>query len=69
MTEAETTALLPAGLRDILPPDAAFAADLVQRLRTGQPLAKFDRRTLYTPGAAGYNDYPAIAAETTTTTA
>ena len=33
MTEAETTALLPAGLRDILPPDAAFAADLVQRLR------------------------------------
>jgi ATP phosphoribosyltransferase regulatory subunit len=33
MTEAETTALLPAGLRDILPPDAAFTADLVQRLR------------------------------------
>ncbi|HEY7608099.1 MAG TPA: ATP phosphoribosyltransferase regulatory subunit [Alphaproteobacteria bacterium] len=33
MTEAEATALLPAGLRDILPPDAAFAADLVQRLR------------------------------------
>jgi ATP phosphoribosyltransferase regulatory subunit len=33
MTEAESTALLPAGLRDILPPDAAFAADLVQRLR------------------------------------
>lgn len=41
--------------------------DLVQRLRAGQPLAKFDRRTLYTPGAAGYIDYPAIAAETTTT--
>lgn len=33
MTEAETTALLPAGLRDILPPDAGYAADLVQRLR------------------------------------
>lgn len=33
--------------------------DLVQRLGEGQPLAKFDRRTLYTPGAAGYTDYPA----------
>jgi len=33
MTESETRALLPAGLRDILPPDAGFAADLVQRLR------------------------------------
>lgn len=33
--------------------------DLMQRLRAGLPLAKFDRRTLYTPGAAGYNDYPA----------
>ena len=33
MTEAETTALLPAGLRDTLPPDAGYAADLVQQLR------------------------------------
>lgn len=32
--------------------------DLVQRLRSGQPLARFDRKTLYTPGAAGYTDYP-----------
>ena len=31
--------------------------DLVQRLRSGKSLAKFDRRTLYTPGAAGYTDY------------
>lgn len=31
--------------------------DLVKRLREGLPLAKFDRRTLYTPGAAGYVDY------------
>jgi NADPH2 dehydrogenase/N-ethylmaleimide reductase len=31
--------------------------DLVQRLRSGQPLARFDRKTLYTPGAAGYTDY------------
>jgi len=32
--------------------------DLVHRLRAGLPLARFDRRTLYTPGAAGYTDYP-----------
>jgi NADPH2 dehydrogenase/N-ethylmaleimide reductase len=33
--------------------------DLVLRLRDGLPLARFDRRTLYTPGSAGYTDYPA----------
>ena len=32
--------------------------DLVQRLRHGLPLARLDRKTLYTPGAAGYTDYP-----------
>lgn len=32
--------------------------DLVQRLRQGHPLSKFDRRSLYTDGAAGYSDYP-----------
>jgi NADPH2 dehydrogenase/N-ethylmaleimide reductase len=32
--------------------------DLVQRLRQGQALSKFDRKSLYTPGAAGYSDYP-----------
>lgn len=32
--------------------------DLVQRMCNGLPLAKFDRRTLYTPGPAGYTDYP-----------
>jgi N-ethylmaleimide reductase len=31
--------------------------DLVHRWRTGTPLAQFDRRTLYTPGAKGYTDY------------
>lgn len=31
--------------------------DLVRRLREGLPLARFDRRTLYTAGAAGYSDY------------
>ncbi|MBC3503790.1 alkene reductase [Pseudomonas sp. SWRI59] len=32
--------------------------DLVARLRTGLPLAGFDRKTLYTKGARGYSDYP-----------
>lgn len=35
--------------------------DLVRRLREQLPLAKFDRKTLYTPGAAGYTDYPEAA--------
>ncbi|MCW5773988.1 MAG: ATP phosphoribosyltransferase regulatory subunit [Rhodospirillaceae bacterium] len=62
MTEAETTALLPAGLRDILPPDAGFAADLVQRLRAcfagygyewvDPPLVEFEDTLLDGAGAA-----------------
>lgn len=32
--------------------------DLVRRLREGLPLAAFDLKTLYTPGPAGYTDYP-----------
>ncbi|MFD2642726.1 alkene reductase [Pseudomonas japonica] len=32
--------------------------DLVERLRHGQPLAGFERKTLYTAGSRGYTDYP-----------
>ena len=32
--------------------------DLVHRLREGLPLAAFDPKSLYTPGQAGYTDYP-----------
>jgi N-ethylmaleimide reductase len=35
--------------------------DLVHRWRIGAPLAEFDRKTLYTSGAKGYIDYPALA--------
>ncbi|SFA82519.1 N-ethylmaleimide reductase [Collimonas sp. OK607] len=35
--------------------------DLVHRMRRGIPLARFDRKTLYTAGAAGYSDYPLSA--------
>jgi N-ethylmaleimide reductase len=34
--------------------------DLVRRLDDRLPLAPFDLKTLYTPGAKGYTDYPAI---------
>jgi len=34
--------------------------DLVRRFREGAALAQFDRKTLYTPGAAGYTDYPPL---------
>lgn len=36
--------------------------DLVDRLRRGQALARFDRKTLYSGGAGGYSDYPDFAA-------
>ncbi|ATU94201.1 alkene reductase [Phyllobacterium zundukense] len=36
--------------------------DLVERLQTGAPLAQINPATIYGGGAAGYTDYPAIAA-------
>ena len=43
--------------------------DLVERLRAGQPLSRFDRKTLYTPGAAGYTSYARYSAAPATATA
>jgi len=42
----------------------AFIAnpDLVERLKTDAPLAQMNMATLYGGGAAGYTDYPALAA-------
>ena len=37
--------------------------DLVQRLKADAPLAGLNRATLYGGGAAGYTDYPPLAAE------
>jgi N-ethylmaleimide reductase len=34
--------------------------DLVERLRSGAPLAPVERKTLYGGGAEGYTDYPAL---------
>lgn len=39
--------------------------DLVDRLRHGHPLARFDRKMLYTPGAAGYTSYGVYGAAAT----
>ena len=35
--------------------------DLVERLKTGAPLANLNPETLYGGGAAGYTDYPALS--------
>jgi ATP phosphoribosyltransferase regulatory subunit len=62
MTEQERNALLPAGLRDILPPDAAFEAAIVERLmaligargyeRVKPPLIEFEEGLLSGAGVA-----------------
>ena len=38
--------------------------DLVERIAQGGALARFERKTLYTPGNEGYNDYPKMELET-----
>ena len=40
--------------------------DLVARLRAGHPLARFDRKLLYTPGAAGYTSYESHSSDPAT---
>lgn len=62
MTELERKALLPAGLRDVLPPFAAFEAEVIERLmarfaasgyaRIKTPLVEFEDGLLSGPGAA-----------------
>src|SRR5258708_16253671 len=62
MTSSGTSALLPAGLRDILAPDAAFEAAIVDRLmaelagygydRVKPPLIEFEDSLLSGPGEA-----------------
>ncbi|MBK19545.1 MAG: ATP phosphoribosyltransferase regulatory subunit [Rhodospirillaceae bacterium] len=62
MTEKEKHALLPAGLRDVLPDDAAFEADIVERImaffgqngyeRVKAPLTEFEDGLLSGAGVA-----------------
>jgi N-ethylmaleimide reductase len=57
------TSRLTAGETDMIAFGRPFIAnpDLVERLKTGAPLAAFDPATLYGGGAAGYIDYPTLA--------
>jgi N-ethylmaleimide reductase len=52
---------LQSGAADLVAFGRPFIAnpDLVRRLQRGTPLAAPDQTTFYTPGAAGYTDYPA----------
>lgn len=66
MTDLERKALLPAGLRDVLPPDAAFEAAVVERLlaffaargyeRVRPPLIEFEEGLLSGAGVAVASD-------------
>jgi len=57
-------ALLAAGAADAVVFGSSFIAnpDLPARLRQGAALAQADRASFYSPGPAGYTDYPAMAA-------
>lgn len=58
---AEASAFIEQGRCDCVSFGRPFVAnpDLVQRFKSGAALAKFNPKTLYTPGPAGYSDYPA----------
>lgn len=57
------TARLKQGQADLFAFGRPFIAnpDLVERLKTGAPLASFNPATLYGGGSAGYTDYPIMA--------
>jgi N-ethylmaleimide reductase len=59
---SEATAAIAAGAVDAVAFGTAFLAnpDLPERLRRGAPLNSPDPATFYTPGPAGYTDYPAL---------
>jgi N-ethylmaleimide reductase len=63
-TPAEAEAAVAAGKVDAVAFGTAFLAnpDLPARIRAGAPLTAPDPATFYTPGAAGYTDYPTLAA-------
>ncbi len=63
LDEAKQT--VEAGIGDAISFARAYIGnpDLVARFERGAPLARFDPHKLYTPGAEGYTDYPALGAE------
>ncbi len=59
----EASGVVAAGAAQAVSFGRAYVAnpDLVERWRSGLPLAKLDLATLYTPGAEGYTTYPRAA--------
>jgi N-ethylmaleimide reductase len=59
-TAAEAASAVSAGVIDAVALGRPFISnpDLVERLNHNQPLAEPDAATFYSPGAAGYTDYP-----------
>jgi N-ethylmaleimide reductase len=57
--------LITEGLADLVAFGRPFIAnpDLVQRLKTGAPLAEIDWTTVYDSGPKGYSDYPTLQPE------
>lgn len=57
-------AALQAGKADLIGFGRPFMSnpDFVERMRADAPLNELDMATLYTPGAEGYTDYPALKA-------
>ncbi len=56
----EARAVVAAGRAEAVAFGRAYIGnpDLVERFRTGAPLARFDAKRLYSPGPEGYTDYP-----------
>lgn len=63
ITQEKAEALLEQGIVDFPVFGRAFISnpDLVERMRSGKPLAEADPTTFYTPGPKGYTDYPPAA--------
>ena len=64
-TGERAEATLAAGRADVIAFGRPFIGnpDLPERLQNNLELSAFDPDTLYSPGAAGYSDYPAYRAE------
>ncbi len=62
MDQARGNRLIEDGLADLVAFGRPFIAnpDLVERFRTGAPLAEIDWDTVYASGPRGYSDYPAL---------
>ena len=62
---AEADAAVSEGLLDAVAFGVPYIAnpDLVERIQAGAPLAEADPATFYSPGPAGYTDYPTLTPE------